>query len=312
MISGYPSSGKTYRSRQLLDFFRSRVASSLDPRINRISIHHVNDQILGLDRDVYGEAKMEKNARAEAYSAVERLLGREAIVVADGLNYIKGFRYQLYCGAKAARTPSCVSLEIHVGTPIDKCREINDRLLAEGGADGGYKQDVFDNLVFRYEEPNGMTRWDSPLFTVPFDDEAPPYEAIWDAIIGSEGNIKTAKPNLATVMVRRAPQQHFIVTRGTKSSPIKVPATESDYLYELDNTTQNVINVVLGWQKDHPGEGGGHIATADGIVELSANPVTLPQLQRIRRQFMALNRQHKLPKERIRSSFVEYLNDNIG
>ena len=47
-----------------------------------------------------------------------------------------------------------------------------------------------------------MTRWDSPLFTVTFDDEAPPHELIWEAMIGSEGKTKTVKPNLATVTVR--------------------------------------------------------------------------------------------------------------
>jgi tRNA uridine 5-carbamoylmethylation protein Kti12 len=41
-------------------------------------------------------------------SAVKRLLSRDDIVIADGLNYIKGFRYQLYCEAKALQTPSCV------------------------------------------------------------------------------------------------------------------------------------------------------------------------------------------------------------
>ena len=91
--------------------------------------------------------------------------------------------------------------EVHVGTPIEKCREINDRKLAEEGLGGGYQPDLFENLVFRYEEPNGMSRWDSPLFTVPFDDEQPPFEQIWEAMIGSEGNVKTAKPNLATVAV---------------------------------------------------------------------------------------------------------------
>lgn len=93
--------------------------------------------------------------------------------------------------------------EMHVGTPIEKCRVINDRLLEAGQPGAGYPKDIFDNLVFRYEEPNGMTRWDSPLFTIPWDDETPPFEAIWKAMIGSDGNIKTVKPNLATVMVRR-------------------------------------------------------------------------------------------------------------
>lgn len=46
-----------------------------------------------------------------------------------------------------------------------------------------------------------MTRWDSPLFTVPYEDEKPPFEDIWEAMIGSEGKAKLVKPNQATVMV---------------------------------------------------------------------------------------------------------------
>lgn len=94
-----------------------------------------------------------------------------------------------------------MSLEVHVGTPVDRCREINTKLLESGDEENGYAVDVFDNLVYRYEEPNGMTRWDSPLFTVPYNDKAPPCQDIWDAMVGSEGKVKTVKPNLATVLV---------------------------------------------------------------------------------------------------------------
>ena len=93
------------------------------------------------------------------------------------------------------------SLEIHVGTPIQKCEEINARLLETNDAEGGYAKDLLDNLVYRYEEPNGMNRWDNPLFTVPFDDATPPFEDIWAAVIGTEGKTKTVRPNQATVMV---------------------------------------------------------------------------------------------------------------
>lgn len=286
LISGYPASGKTYRSIQLVEFFKSKIQASSDARTSRLTVCHIDDQSLGLDRHVYREARTEKDARAAQYSAVKRALGKDTIVVADGLNYIKGFRYQLHCEAKAVQTPSCV---VHVGTPIDRCREINTRIL-ESNSKEGYPVDIFDNLVYRYEEPNGMARWDSPLFTVPYDDEVPPCQDIWDAIIGSEGKAKTAKPNLATVMK---------------------PATESDYLYELDKTSQEILNMIVEWQKNHPGEGGGELAVAEGTIELPAKPVTLPQMQRIRRQFISLNRQHNLPKTRIRNSFIEYLNDNF-
>ena len=203
-----------------------------------------------------------------------------------------------------------MSLEVHIGTPIEKCREINTINLESDSKENGYAVDIFDNLVYRYEEPNGMTRWDSPLFTVPYDDEAPPCQDIWDAMIGSEGKAKTVKPNMATVMVGL---QCFPLTQYEKAHlPLQKPATESDYLYELDRISQETLNIIMEWQKDHPGEGGGELATAEGTVELPANPVSLPQLQMVRRQFISLNRLHNLPKARIRNSFIEYLNDNLG
>ncbi|KAG8526728.1 uncharacterized protein KY384_008157 [Bacidia gigantensis] len=288
LISGFPCSGKTHRAKQLLDLLKPKIDSSSDERIRKLTVHLINDQSLGVSRGVYREAKTEKDARAAELSAVKRLLSRDAIVIADGLNYIKGFRYQLYCEAKAVRTPSCV---VHVGTPATKCGENNDRLLSEAGGKDGYEQDIFENLIFRYEEPNGMTRWDSPLFTVPIDDTEPPVEQIWDAIIGSDGQMKMAKPNAATI----TPQ-----------------ATESDYLYELDRSTQEVVSSVLDWQKDHPGESGEEIKCGSDTIVLPSNPVSLPQLQRIRRQFTNMNRQTHISKSRIRTLFVEYLNDNLG
>ena len=41
-------------------------------------------------------------------SAIQRAIGKNKIVIVDSMNYIKGFRYQLYCEAKALQTPSCV------------------------------------------------------------------------------------------------------------------------------------------------------------------------------------------------------------
>ena len=64
-----------------------------------------------------------------------------------------------------------------------------------------YEENVFENLIYRYEEPNGMNRWDSPLFTVLHDDTDPPYDQIWDALIGIDGRTKVVRPNQATVLV---------------------------------------------------------------------------------------------------------------
>lgn len=267
----------------------SKIASLTDPRTARLKVHIVNDESLGLSRHVYHSARPEKDARAAEYSAVKRLLGRDAIVIADGLNYIKGFRYQLYCEAKAVQTTSCV---IHVGTPAAKCREINDSLLQDATQPGGYPEEDFDNLVFRYEEPNGMTRWDSPLFTVLHEDETPPIDDIWDALIGNDGQAKTVKPNAATVLT---------------------PAAPSNLLYELNKSTSEVLATIASYQADHPSEAGGTV-TVPGCgttVELPATTTTSPQLQRLRRSFIALNRQYNLDPTRLKGLFVEYLNDEF-
>ena len=55
----------------------------------------------------------------------------------------------------------------------------------------------FDELVTRYEEPDGRNRWDSPLFTVIYDDVSVPQDNLWDAIILK----KPPPPNLSTVTV---------------------------------------------------------------------------------------------------------------
>lgn len=205
--------------------------------------------------------------------------------MADGMNYIKGFRYQLYCEAKAMQTTNCV---VHVGTQPDQCRKWNSQRPEEEK----YEEEVFENLIFRYEEPNGMSRWDAPLFPIPVEDADPPCEAIWEALIGSDGKQKVVRQNLATVLK---------------------PAAEQNYLYELDKTTSDVIGLITGWLADHTGEGGGEVNVPDSeqTISLPISTPSLPQLQRLRRQFINLNRQHTLGKSRIRDLFVDYLNDSF-
>ena len=45
-----------------------------------------------------------------------RLLDREKTVICDGLNYIKGFRYELYCASKAGKTTQ-ITLHCDISVP---------------------------------------------------------------------------------------------------------------------------------------------------------------------------------------------------
>jgi protein KTI12 len=105
-------------------------------------------------------------------------------------------------------------IQVHCGTPINLARQWN----SEKG-EGGYPEDVyvstfvckttreidqlaytcfrFQELITRYEEPDGRNRWDSPLFTVIYDDPSVPQDKLWDAVILK----KPPPPNLSTITV---------------------------------------------------------------------------------------------------------------
>ncbi|KAF2154037.1 chromatin associated protein KTI12 [Myriangium duriaei CBS 260.36] len=292
LLSGLPTSGKTQRTQQIQADFSSRISSSTDPHIRSLRIVHISDSSLGLSRTVYDAGRAEKDARAAFSSAVKRELTRETIVLADGMNYIKGFRYQLYCEAKAVRTTSCV---VQPAVPPAVAREWNEKALAEGS--GGYDKELWENLVFRHEEPNGMNRWDAPLFVVPYDDEHPPYEEIWDALVGKPGERKEVRPNAATVLKKGA---------------------ESGYLAFLERVCGEVVKEVEEWGRENGGQGGSVEIRCSDVVQGREGPVVVevpvdgvkgPQLQRLRRQFVAQNRVNEIDKRRVGGLFVDYLND---
>jgi hypothetical protein len=115
--------------------------------------------------------------------------------------------------------PICA--QVHVGTPIQTCRDENVKRHRKESEVEAYAEEDFENLIDRYEEPNGMNRWDSPLFTVVYDDQFPPFDQIWDALFGSNGESKIVRPNLATVKVSALSLTFKVVTypRGMGANP---------------------------------------------------------------------------------------------
>ncbi|KAM3462708.1 hypothetical protein MY5147_002160 [Beauveria neobassiana] len=319
IVTGFPTSGKSTRAKQLHDYLSERVADS------KHRLHLISDDSLSISRTVYDLAAVpahtrsanasEKDARASLYGAVKRVLSDKDIVILDGLNYIKGWRYQLHCEAKAMRTPSCV---LQIGCAPDRAKQVNQaRLDRRAAAERGeeqqaseegpepYEQSNWDNLVFRYEEPNPMTRWDSPLFTLIWEDDeaqaAQTFASLWDAIAG-DGR-KVVKPNQSTE------------PRGRDAG--------GDYLYVLDRETQYIVKRILDQQGDEAGGEvkiplNGESTTQDSlVVDLpTLKKLSLPSLQRHRRAFMGLNRGGigleavgNMAVDQIRALFVRYLND---
>lgn len=295
---------------------------------SKYRLHLISDQTQSISRTVYDLSPeklpahtrsanaSEKDARAALSSAVKRALSTKDIVILDGLNYIKGWRYQLYTEAKNQSTPSVL---LQIGCAVDRAKAVNaDRLrrreerLGAGedvagddeAAEGAYETANWENLVFRYEEPNPMTRWDSPLFALIWDDDDAQarkvFDEIWETIAG-QGR-KVIKPNMAAVQRSRD--------------------VGGDYLYVLDKETQDIVKSILDQQVE---DGGGEIKISRDddaageealLVELPGRKVGLPQLQRYRRAYMNMNRGGigleaigNMGTARMRESFVGYLND---
>jgi tRNA uridine 5-carbamoylmethylation protein Kti12 len=95
------------------------------------------DSLVSLRDQIYNSVAAEKNARAAEFSNTKRSLTKDTVIIADSLNYIKGYRYQLWCEAKAAGTRCCV---VHVAAREDECKKWNRERLRQCG-DGAEDED---------------------------------------------------------------------------------------------------------------------------------------------------------------------------
>ncbi|KAK2754677.1 hypothetical protein FQN54_006810 [Arachnomyces sp. PD_36] len=372
ILTGYPCSGLTYRANQLSTLL-NEAQDSFGPAASskaRYKIQIVTSHDSSHPRTVYDNARSEKEARAVVYGRVKRALGRDTIVIVDGMNYIKGWRYQLWCEAKAVGTTCTV---VHVGTPIDQCTSNNDTRLRRREKEGNgdqesnegddneepYPSELLQNLIYRYEEPTTMSRWDKPLFTVPWSDPKPPIEDIWSALTGTtipkptssttdtpptDSSTATTQPtdtptptttSTSTPSLRTLPRPKIKPHQAT----VLPAATDPTALHALDKRTSSIISTLRTWTFSQPDPSATPDPTGVGITipipdvetpifippAASAGASTeelagaggllaLPRLQRLRRQWVGMNRAYAargesgLAAEQVGDAFVRFLN----
>lgn len=267
ILSGFPCSGLTTRARELEQAFKSRT----DGPIKKVVV--IDDSSLDVSKDQYKERDPEKAARGAQMAAVQRNLSPSTIVILDNMSYIKGFRYQLFCEAKAIQTTSCV---VHVGTPADTCAVWN-RKRPDGEK---WDEELLKALIFRYEEPNSLNRWDSPLFILLPQDELP-IDEIWDCLV----HRKPPKPNAATTLK---------------------PAAPASYLSLLNETASRITKQIMDVHRDAPG----------AEMTIAGRTITLPyrlsiaQMNRIKRNFVQLNKSAQIAPDNVETFFVDFVVNN--
>lgn len=271
VVSGFPASGKTQRSEELVEFLKKEWPKD----VVVISEHDfVEDQ----DKDyTYSSSQVEKDVRGALKGEVIRKISKDDLVIIDGLNYIKGYRYELFCISKNCRTPQ---VTLHCIIHPDQAWKWNEARPEKQR----YSRAVFDGLVMRYEEPDSRNRWDSPLITVQPEDPTPG-EAVLQALRAAPA----PKPNMST------------------QNPMLAP---TDFLFELDRRTQEVVKAIVSAQEAAME---GDLLPVSGTSERYAVPAagrqTLAQLSRSRRQFVSYLKTHPAHPDSIPTLFVQYLNN---
>lgn len=200
VITGFPASGKTHRTNELKEYFESRGKNV------KVVSENVAVPMSGFGKnECFGDSQKEKIIRAHVKSEVVRLLNKDDVIILDASNYIKGYRYELYCVSKAARTTQCT---VYCALSKDQAWKFNEQrnqsdepnLNGENTSDNSsipYTREVFDALLLRYEEPIANNRWDSPLFTI-LSDRKFEFEEVYAALFVK----KPPPPHLATQNVR--------------------------------------------------------------------------------------------------------------
>jgi len=104
--------------------------------------------------------------RGTMLAEVEKHITKDNIVIMDSLNYIKGYRYELFCRARTQRSPICM---VYCNVPIETSKLWNEQREKIDSWDGL----LFKELCKRFEAPNPRNRWDRPLYTLKSDERTP-------------------------------------------------------------------------------------------------------------------------------------------
>lgn len=296
VICGQPCSGKSTAAVCLEE--------ALKESESKLNIRVIDEASFHLDRNQsYANMTAEKNLRGVLRSEVDRSVSKDNIIIVDSLNSIKGYRYELWCLARAAGIRYCV---VFCDVEDTQCQKWNKQRREKGEA--AYDDTIFDDLVRRFERPDRRNRWDSPLFELwPYKDGIQKSSvAILDAV-----SYLTKKVDSKTRDVKIL--QPTIATQSTRFS-------DANSLYELDRATQEVINIIVEAQSHALGGPLNGISLGQEVPTLNiSKSVGLPEIRRLRRTFIKLTSQTSLSgppppsdSESAKRMFVDYLNRELG
>ena len=236
-----------------------------------IVVKLINEETLNINKnDSYKDSLNEKNLRSQIRSEVEKNISDKTITIVDTLNYIKGSRYEFFCLVRNCKTRHCV---VYIKSTLEKCLE-NNKISKH------YDEELLKDLFSRMEEPIQSNRWDCPLYTI-YPGEEAPYDNITISIF--EG--KKAKDPVST-----------------KAELV----FDTNYLFNLDKTCQDIIKDILVQQDQNSGDT--IIKVNDDESVYLSKKFTPIQLKKVKLEFIKISKNHP-PKDKDETVkyFAEYL-----
>ncbi|KAF7257937.1 hypothetical protein EG68_04652, partial [Paragonimus skrjabini miyazakii] len=234
LTCGYPCSGKSSVVDRLVKSLQSNLPGFEflvipEPPMSAMCI---NSDVLVVDprAEIYTDSKKERELRGQHKSEVERALTASCpsgdrswnriVVIMDAPNYIKGYRYEMYCLAKSLKHPHAV---LFCDTHHEKCLEWNSKL-------DRYPHEVISDMVTRFEPPQASNRWDCPLVTIRPD--------AWPSV--DELDINSVLSELQDTVLS-ASSTSIKPNRSTQLASV-VP---TDFLQKLERFTQLIVDHIM-------------------------------------------------------------------
>jgi protein KTI12 len=113
IVVGRPCTGKTTFSQRLAEYLRRHLpaAAAADgvrgvaaSQVQEPTVELINEESLNINKRAgYSSSLDEKHTRSALKAVVTNKLTGACCVIVDSLNYIKGYRYELYCSARSLR-----------------------------------------------------------------------------------------------------------------------------------------------------------------------------------------------------------------
>jgi protein KTI12 len=182
ILTGHPCSGKT----TLANLIHQRALDHHTRRITNVIV--LNEESACPNQPsiaaCYADSQSEKITRGALKSAFDRAVATatsnettgsktktssSTLIILDSTNYIKGYRYELYCISKAANCSHCVVWCLNSVETVQEWNSARRKGSPDNSLDRPmetYSDELLQALILRYEPPDERNRWDRPLYCI--------------------------------------------------------------------------------------------------------------------------------------------------